>query len=452
MMTSDKLFTNTNPVRLFFIAAIPGAISMLASNIYQTLDGVFVGQGLGSTAFAAINLAMPFVIINFAVADLIGVGSAVPISICLGQGKKDEANGIFSASVLLIIGASAVLGLALFLLAPVLISLMGAEGEFKELAVLYLRVYVAFSPVTTIVFAMDNNLKICGKVKTSMSLNIMMSVLSALFEILFIFVFRWGVWSAALATCLGMFISALFAVVPFARGKRMLKFVKPHLTGKVLSRIFSCGFPSFLNNVAGRLVSIVMNTMLIRYGGQTAVSAYGVMMYADGLIQPIMYGSCDALQPALGYNWGAGNYSRARKIEKCCIVAALVICLVYFLLIMCFPSQIVRLFAEADNTELIDLSVRALTIFAFAYLFRWIGFSTQSFLLAIEKPAPATLISICIALVFPMVLIFALSPLGLVGIWFNFADTNILGAILSIAIIVKERRTLFRKDTEQRPK
>lgn len=102
---------------------------------------------------------------------------------------------------------------------------------------------------------------------------------------------------------------------------------------------------------------------------------------------------------------------------------------------MCFPSQIVRLFAEAGNTELIDLSVRALTIFAFAYLFRWIGFSTQSFLLAIEKPAPATLISICIALVFPMVLIFALSPLGLDRIWFNFVGVNILGAILSIAII-----------------
>ena len=118
---------------------------------------------------------------------------------------------------------------------------------------------------------------------------------------------------------------------------------------------------------------------------------------------------------------------------------------------MCFPSQIVRLFAEAGNVELIDLSVRALTIFAFAYLFRWIGFSTQSFLLAIEKPAPATLISICIALVFPMVLIFALSPLGLGRIWFNFVGVNILGAILSIAIIVKERRTLFRKDTEQRP-
>ena len=150
---------------------------------------LFVGQGLGSTAFAAINLAMPFVIINFALADLIGVGSSVPISISLGQGKKDEANGIFSSSVLLIVGASAVLGFVLFLLAPLMISLMGAEGEFRDLAILYLRVYVAFSPVTTIVFAMDNYLKICGKVKTSMALNIMMSVCAAVLEVIFIFVF-----------------------------------------------------------------------------------------------------------------------------------------------------------------------------------------------------------------------------------------------------------------------
>lgn len=419
---------------------------MLASNIYQTLDGVFVGQGLGSTAFAAINLAMPFVIINFALADLIGVGSAVPISISLGQGKKNEANSIFSASVLLIIGASAVLGLLLFAFAPFLIGLMGAEGDFMDLAVLYLRVYSAFSPFTTIVFAMDNYLKISGKVKTSMALNILMSVSAAVLEIVFIFVFHWGVWSAAFATCLGMLISVIFAVIPFIRGKRLLKFVRPHLTKAVLKRIFSCGFPSFLNNVAGRLVSIVMNTVLIRFGGQTAVSAYGVMMYADGIIQPVMYGSCDALQPALGYNWGAGKYERARKIEKCCIIAALVICLFSFFLILCFPSQLVRLFVDSNNTELISLSVSALSIFAFAYLFRWIGFSTQSFLLAIEKPAPAALLSIWIALVFPLLLIFALSPFGLDGIWFNFVGTNILGAILSLIIIIRERKTLFMKD------
>ena len=104
MTNSERLFSQTKPIKLFFLAAIPGAISMLASSLYQTLDGVLVGQGLGSTAFAAINLAMPFVIINFSVADLIGVGSSVPISINLGQGKEKEANEIFSSSVLLCYG------------------------------------------------------------------------------------------------------------------------------------------------------------------------------------------------------------------------------------------------------------------------------------------------------------------------------------------------------------
>ena len=164
-----------------------------------------------------------------------------------------------------------------------------------------------------------------------------------------------------------------------------------------------------------------------------------------------MYGSCDALQPALGYNWGAGKYSRARKIEKCCIIAAIVICLASFLLITFFTSQLVRLFVAKDNTELIELSIRALSIFAYAYLFRWIGFSTQSFLLAIEKPAPATLISICIAFIFPMLLILALSPLGLDGIWLNFAGTNILGAILSIIILMKERKYILQKDEPMQP-
>lgn len=167
MTTSDRLFSQTRPAKLFFLAAIPGAISMLASSLYQTFDGVLVGQGLGSTAFAAINLAMPFVIINFSVADLIGVGSSVPISISLGTGKKDEANAIFPGSVVMILFASTILGALMFLAAPALMGLMGADGEFLDLAVTYLRVYALFSPVTTITFAMDNYLKISGKVNYS---------------------------------------------------------------------------------------------------------------------------------------------------------------------------------------------------------------------------------------------------------------------------------------------
>ena len=446
MTTSDRLFGETKPSRLFLMAAIPGAISMLSSSLYQTLDGVFVGQGLGSTPFAALNLAMPFVIINFSLADLIGVGSSVPISISLGQGKRREANEIFSAAVVMIILSSTVLGILMYAAAPLLMSLMGATGVFMELAVQYLRVYAMLSPVTTIVFAMDNFMRISGKLKSSMGLNIFMSACSGLLEWLFIFAFGWGIWSAALATCMGMAISAVIAFVPFARGRRTLAFVRPRFSLSLIRRIISCGTPNFLNNIAGRITSIVFNVMLVRMGGQDAVSTYGVLMYTDGLVQPLLYGTCDSLQPALGYNWGAGKRSRVRAIEKYCIAAAAVISLTAAAAVHTFPQVIASLYVDASKPALIAATASALSLFAFAFVTRWIAFVTQSFMLAIEKPGYAAAISISTALIFPMLLLLLLSPMGLDGIWLNFAGTNALAAMLAVAILLKERKNLMKKD------
>ena len=214
-MNSSALFSKTPPVKLFFLASLPGAISMLASALYQTLDGVFVGQYLGATAFASLNLAMPFVIINFALADLIGVGSAVPISICLGKGEREEASNLFTCACLMIVAAGVVVGSALYGAAPALIRLMGAEGAFADLSVQYLRVYALSSPVTTIIFAVDNFMRISGYIRGSMLLNIFMSLLSGVLEFLFLGVFHFGIWGAALATCSGMFVCALIAFTPF---------------------------------------------------------------------------------------------------------------------------------------------------------------------------------------------------------------------------------------------
>lgn len=445
-MNSEALFSRTAPLKLFFLAAIPGAISMLASALYQTVDGVFVGHFLGSTAFAAVNLAMPFVIINFSLADLIGVGAAVPISICLGKQEKEEANNIFTCAILMIVGTGVLIGALLFFAAPLLIHLMGAEGEFAELAVQYMQVYALCSPVTTIVFAMDNFLRICGFIRGSMFLNILMSGLSALLEFLFLFVFGWGVWAAALATCTGMIICAILALVPFVRKKALLRFRRPRFHGKMIRQIIACGSPTFLNNIAGRITSILMNTILVRLGGETAVSVYGVLMFTDGFIQPLLYGLCDSLQPAVGYNWGAGKLSRVRSIEKCCFSASAVVSLAAFVLILFFPEQIVSLFMADGEEAATTMAVGALRLFALTYITRWFSFATQSYMMAIEKPMEASMISVSTALIFPVILVAALWPLGLTGIWLNFAATAVLAAVLSLIIILKRKKELFAPD------
>ena len=445
-MDSPTLFSQTPPVRLFFFAAIPGALSMLASSLYYTLDGVFVGQFIGATAFAAINLAMPFVIINFSLADLIGVGASVPISIALGRGDNKEANNIFTCACLLIHALGILIGAALFAAAPLLIRFLGADGEFAAMAVEYLRVYALCSPLTTAMFAMDNFLRISGFIRGSLALNILMSVLCAGFELVFLGVFGWGVWAAALAGSLGMGVCVLIAYIPFLRGKSVLRFTRPRFSWKLVRHIAACGTPNFLNNVSARITEILMNAILVRLGGAMAVSVYGVLLFVDGLIQPLLYGICDALQPAVGYNWGARKYSRVRAIERCCFVGAAVTTIALMFLVRSEPTFIIHLFVPDANQELLNTATAALSLFSFAYLTRWLGFATQSYMIAIGKPFQAALISVSTTLAFPVLFLILLWPLGLTGIWLNLPASANLAAVLSIVILRSLRRELQQKD------
>lgn len=435
-MNHNALFEKTAPGKLFFLAAIPGGISMLAASLYGILDGIFIGRLLGETAFAALNLAFPFVIINFSLADLIGVGSAVPISICLGQKREKEANNIFSCACLLIVITGTLIGGLLYMAAPVLIRFLGAEGELAELAVQYMRVYALCSPVTTIVFAMDNYLRICGKIRTSMNLNILMSLLSAVLEFLFLGVFSWGIWGAALATCSGMFICAGIAFYLFCRGKLQLRLCRPRFSMSMLRQIIVCGSPNFLSTVAGRVTSIVMNMVLLRFGGADAVSIYGVLMYTGETIQSFLYGVCDSLQPAVGYNWGAGRKDRVKAIEKYCFSASAFISLASALVIYFFPAQITALFVKNTDTAFVGAAVRAMQLFSLTFLVRWFSFAVQSYMTAVDKPVYASALSVSTALVFPVLFIVLLFPLGLTGIWLNFPATYLLAAILAAVILL----------------
>ena len=446
-MDSYTLFTKTPPLRLFFFAALPGAVSMLASALYGLIDGIFVGRILGETPFAALNLAMPFVIINFALADLIGVGSSVPISIALGRKREDHANNIFSSACLLILAAGVLTGAVLYAAAPSLIALMGAEGDFAAQAVQYLRVYALCSPVTTIVFALDNYLRICGKVRYSMFLNILMSVASVVAEFLLLYVFRWGIQGAALGTCLGMMVCALLGLVPFLTGKLQLRFVRPRLSWDMIRQIVSCGAPNFLNNIAGRVTSILMNTVLLRVGGAAAVSVYGILMYADGIVMQFLYGMCDSLQPAVGYNWGAGRRDRVLAIEKRCFSAAAIISLLGAAVLYAFPEAVASVFVSDSEPAVYAMAIPALRLFCLGYLTRWLSFATQSFMSAVEHPIQASILSVSTALVFPVLLIAVLWPFGLNGLWFNMAGTALLTCVVAVIILLDFKRRNWNSGT-----
>jgi putative MATE family efflux protein len=436
MKTDSKtLFGKTPPVKLFFIAAIPGMISMLAASVYSIMEGMFIGQYLGESAFAAVNLAFPIVLINFSLADLIGVGSSVPISVALGRKDDDEANRIFSCAVLLILGAAILMGSAMYLLAPSLVSLMGADGELAVLAAQYIRAYALCSPLTTVVFAMDNYLRICGFIRGSMLLNIFMTLVTVTCLYLFIGVLGMNVVGAALASCISLSLCAIIAFLPFLFKRTLLKFEKPRFSFPLVREIVACGSPVFLNNISGRLTSILMNIMLLRMGGQTAVAAYAVLMYATEILQPLLYGLCDSLQPAIGFNWGARSFGRVKSIARCTFTASAVVSILGATLMCVFPNALVSVFVDRGDTELFALAAHALRIGCLAYTVRWFGFAAQSFYSAIEMPIPASVLSVSSAMVFPVILVFVLMPLGTNGLWVNMTATALLVSLLAFFML-----------------
>lgn len=206
--------------------------------------------------------------------------------------------------------------------------------------------------------------------------------------------------------------------------------------------------PELLKQHRGRITSILMNMILVRLGGENAVSVYGVLMYADGFVQPLLYGMCDSLQPAVGYNWGAGKLSRVRAIEKCCFGASCIVSLASVVVIALLPGQIAGLFMSDATPEVMSIAIGALRLFSLTYITRWFSFAVQSYMLAIEKAVPASVISVATALVFPVILIGVLWPLGLTGIWLNLAGTSVLAAILSAGILLKYRAELSGPDTQ----
>ena len=459
-MSAEKMYATMQPWRLFFVVALPGMVSMFSMSIYAIIEGIFIGHQLGEAAFAAVNIAFPLVMINFSIADLIGVGASVPISIALGKKDHATANNVFSASVVMIVFAATLTGGVMCFAAEPLSRMMGATDSLLETAVRYLRVFAVCGPMSTIFFAMDNYLRISGYVKTSMLINIGSNVVTIGLLAFLLLYLQMDVVGSALASCISMCLCSVVALIPFLRGKTLLRFVRPNFSFAMVKEIAACGSPAFLNNIAGRVTSILMNISLITLGakafgeggGTTAIAIYAVLMYSSDLCWPLLYGISDSLAPAIGYNWGAESYDRVKKIVRCGYIGTACIGLVSTCALFFFPNAIASLFIGKEDVLLMEVAPRAIRLFCFAYLFRWFVVTTQGFLSAIEKPILATTLSVSVALVFPVAILGALWSFGLDGVWFNFVGVNALAAILGAVLLLRIRREIRRREAKKAEK
>ena len=440
-MDSRELYLNTRPGWLFMKTAVPGGISMLASSMYQIFDSIFVGKFIGTTAFAALGLAFPLIIINFALSDLVGIGSSVPISIMLGRKDDDEANNYFTCACLWVVATGILSGTLMYLIAPTYMAWMGATGELLRVGVRYIRVYAMFSPFVPILYSLDNFLRVAGRPNVSMWLNIAMSIGTVIFESILILGLDMGIDGAAIGACSAMSICVITGMSMFARGKMQMKFVRPRFSRAMMAQIYKNGFPVFLTNVSGRIFSMVINVLLLRFGGEGAVAVYGLAIVVCSLVEMMLYGVIDSVQPALGYNYGAGRIDRVKSIEQYVMLGSLLISLVMGGLIVWIPQLLARPFLE--DLSLLPLAVTVLRISCVSYLFKWLSQSIQSLFMALERPLPSMIISVCNVSAFPLLLIPVLLPWELTGLWWNFPITSLLTTLLALCLIYIYRKKLF---------
>ena len=188
-----------------------------------------------------------------------------------------------------------------------------------------------------------------------------------------------------------------------------------------------------------------MNVALLALGGEVAVSIFGVLMFTDGIIIPLIYGTVDSLQPAVGFNWGAKNLDRVKALERCCFVATALLSAIYIALVLAFPSQIVLVFVPAADAAFMEEATFALRVFCLSFVVRWLPFAMQAYMVAVGQSRLASVVSVGQALVCPIIALGVLWPLGLTGLWLNMPVAAALAAILSLVVLVMFRRTVHER-------
>lgn len=429
-------------MKLFFKCTLPAMVGMGFSAVYSVIDGIFVGHYIGQEALAAVNLVMPMVMIIAAVADMIATGSSVRVSILLGQDKKEEASRVFSVCLAFIAVISTLFGLLGFFFAEPLIRLMGAKGLTAEYAVQYLRVFSLFMPLCSIYFSTDNYLRDCGKVRLSMVINIVCSVLNIVLDALFIVVWHKGLWAAALASCISMTVGAVWSLTPFSAKKLPLKLTKGRISVNQMLTIIANGSSEFFVSMAGSLFAIIINIVLLKLGGSTAVAAVSIVEYIASLTGMVIYSMSDALQPAISYCFGAGLLPRMRKMQRVVMSAAAILSLFAMLFLLFGGKLLLPLFVKDGDVALYDMSLRAMRFYALSYLVSWVEMTLASYLTALEKPWHSLAISLLGTFVFPLVFLAILVPIWQIdGVWVLNFVSSVFSAIVAVVIARRALKT-----------
>lgn len=339
---------NINKLLISF--AIPCVISMLINSVYNIVDQIFIGKGVGTLGNAATNVIFPLVIIFNAVAGLIGNGASANLSLKLGEGKKEEGGKIIGNAVTISVISAIILSIIAYIFLPQLVYLFGCTKSVYQYAIDYGRIIILGAPFMIIYSALSQIIRADGVPKYSMVLLVVGAILNIILDPIFIFTFNMGVKGGAIATVIGQIVSFLMAIMYLKKVKSVKLEKDSFKLDKSIFRTLGLGLSSFITQITVLALFVFMNNMMTKYGAKTKygadipLSVYGVISKINSLYISTILGISIGAQPIIGFNYGAGKYERVKEALRKVLTVNLIVGLVFNIIFYLFPRQIVSVF------------------------------------------------------------------------------------------------------------
>lgn len=425
-----------------FKAVFAPILMMIFTSIYSIVDGLFISNFVGKTAFAAINLIMPVIMIFGAIGFMMGTGGSALVSKTLGEGDEKKANEIFS----MIVYVTIIIGILVSIVGVVLIEqisrALGATDEMMPYCVLYGRILISANFLYMLQNAFQALFITAEKPNLGFIVIVVAGVTNIVLDALFVVGTGWGLVGAAVATVTGYAIAGIFPIIYFAskRNKSLLRLVKTKFDLRAILKASANGSSELVSNISSSIVSMLFNAQLLKFAGENGVAAYGVIMYAGFIFVAIFCGYSVGVAPIIGYHFGAENKDELRNLLKKSMILISITGVVMLVLTEGLARPLSSIFVSYDK-ELLDITTRGMRLYGISFLLVGFNIFASSFFTALNDGFISALISFIRTLVLQIVTIIVMPIwLGIDGVWLSVVVAEILAMLVSVICLLTKQK------------
>lgn len=420
---------------------LPSIVMMIFTSIYGVVDGLFVSNYVGKTAFAAVNLIMPFLMAISALGFMIGTGGSAIVAKTLGEGKKKQANEYFSMLVYLTLIGGIVLSALGILFSPLIARGLGADGALLTNCVLYARITLLSMPAFMLQNVFQSFFVTAEKPKLGLGVIVIAGVTNMVLDFLLVGVFQIGLAGAAFATVTSECIGGLFPILYFARkNSSLLKLGRTHFNGKIFLCACGNGSSELMTNLSSSIVNSLYNIQLMNLAGENGVAAFGTIMYVNFIFIAIFLGYSIGSAPLVSYHYGAGNHDELKNLFQKSLRLIGIWGLMLFILAQLIARPLAAIFVGYD-ADLFSMTQNGFRIYCIAYLINGFNIYGSSFFTALNNGLISAAISFLRTLVFQLAAVLLLPLLfGINGIWSAVAVAELLTLGLTVTFFVRNRK------------